>query len=250
MLFALPGVFVLAQRAARIVWGFGAFWASLAGVAFAGDLLFWHSSMNHTSAANATFLVCGLSPVWVALFSVAFYRLRYRWFGWAGQALSLTGAMVIALAKGARVGTGRGEVLAVGASVCYAIFSLTVSRSRRTVCAEHSLFWMSLGSLVVFLLGLIFEPRPLSGYSLQAWGSLLGLGMIVQILAWWLITRGLGKVDVSLAALGLGVQQIATPFLGAWLLGESLRPVGLLGGVIILAGIYLVATGVRPTSAS
>jgi drug/metabolite transporter (DMT)-like permease len=138
----------------------------------------------------------------------------------------------------------------VGASVFYALFSLTVSRSRRTLCAEHSLFWMSLGSLVVFLFCQSIERRPLSGYTPLAWVSLLGLGIIVQILAWWLITRGLGKVDVSLGALGLGVQQIATPFLAAWLLGESLRPLGLLGGFIILAGIYWVATGIRPASAS
>src|SRR5262245_60420989 len=37
-----------------------------AGLLFAGDLIFWHLSILHTSVANATFLAT-LAPVWVAL---------------------------------------------------------------------------------------------------------------------------------------------------------------------------------------
>lgn len=44
-------------------------------------------------------------------------------------------------------------------------------------------------------------------------------------------------------ALGLQAQQIATLFLGAWLLSEPLRPLGLLGGGLIMAGILAVAFG-------
>ena len=40
----------------------------LAGLFFAGDLLFWHLSIVKTTMANATLMAC-LAPVWVALFS-------------------------------------------------------------------------------------------------------------------------------------------------------------------------------------
>jgi drug/metabolite transporter (DMT)-like permease len=46
-----------------------------------------------------------------------------------------------------------------------------------------------------------------------------------------------------LGQLALGFQQVATPFLAAWLLAEPLRPLGMLGGGIIVFGIYLVAKG-------
>ena len=42
--------------------------AFLAGIFFAGDLVFWHLSILHTTMANATFMAC-LSPVWVAVLS-------------------------------------------------------------------------------------------------------------------------------------------------------------------------------------
>src|SRR3974390_21790 len=41
--------------------------AMLAGLAFAGDLFFWHLSIVHTSVANATFFAT-TAPIWVVLF--------------------------------------------------------------------------------------------------------------------------------------------------------------------------------------
>jgi drug/metabolite transporter (DMT)-like permease len=199
--------------------------------------------MKDTSAANSTFIVCGLTPVWVALFSVAVQKTRFRVTGWLGQMLGVCGALLLALARGARVGNGRGELLAIGASFCYATFSLTLSRSRRDLSARHALLWMSLGSLASFTILEIYRQEPLTGYSSLGWASLVGLALVVQLLAWLIINRGLGQVNVALGTLGLSVQQIATPFLAAWLLKEELRPLGMIGGAVIICGIALVATG-------
>jgi drug/metabolite transporter (DMT)-like permease len=180
--------------------------------------------------------------------SVTFGRTRYGLTGWLGQLLGITGALLLALARGARVADGQGEILAIVASVCYAAFSLTITVSRRTLSAILALFWMSLGSFGSFLLQELYLREPLGGYTPLAWFGLVGLGVLIQLLAWWLINSGLGQVPVALGALALGFQQVATPFLAAWLLGEVLRPLGLLGGTAIFAGILLVATGERRLS--
>jgi drug/metabolite transporter (DMT)-like permease len=244
MLFALPGIAWIVGRKGFGA-GAGAAWAVVAGVAFAGDLTLWHAAMNETSAANATFIICGLTPVWVALFSVAFYRTRYRLSGWLGQALGVGGALLLAVARGARVGTGRGELLAVTASFCYAAFSLMISRSRRHISARQSLFWMSIGSLGSFVVLEAWLHEPLAGYSTLGWVGLISLGLVIQLAAWLLINRGLGRVNVALGTLGLSFQQVSTPFFAAWLLHEPLRTLGMLGGALIVTGIYLVATGER-----
>ncbi len=244
MAFALPGVLLLARTEGPLRLTAGARWALLAGVAFAGDLNLWHLAMRHTSAANATFIVCGLTPVWVAVVSAVLGR-RYPPIGWLGQLLGVAGALVLALARGARVGSGEGELLAVGASLSYAAFSLAVVRARRSLGARQALCWMSVGSLACFLLEELWLRLPLAGFSLRAWLALLGLGVLVQLLAWWLINTGLGHLDVALGALALGFQQVATPFLAAWWLAEPLRPLGLAGGAILMLGIYLVALGER-----
>jgi drug/metabolite transporter (DMT)-like permease len=168
-----------------------------------------------------------------------------------GQAFGVTGALILAFSRGARVGNGAGELLAVLASFCYAAFSLSIARSRKRISARQALLWMSLGSLITFLAIEPMEHAPLSGFAPIAWISFIGLGFVVQFVAWLLINNGLGHVNIALGALGLSFQQIATPLLAVWLLGEPLLPLGMLGGAIIIAGIYLVATGERiPTRMS
>lgn len=243
MLFALPGTFLMARATGEVAGNrTGRRWALLAGALFFGDLWLWHLAMHHTSAANATLLVGGLSPIWVALFSFAFLHLRYGWLGWAGQIVGLGGALVLALAKGARMGDGQGEALAVAASLCYAAFTLTLGRARQTLQATQALFWLSLACLVCFGLAAAAEGHPFRGYTSAGWLSLVGLGLVVQVVAWWLNTWGLGHVDPALGAIGLQGQQVATIFLAWGLLHEPLRPLGFLGGAAIVAGIIMVAT--------
>jgi drug/metabolite transporter (DMT)-like permease len=245
MMFALPFILGLVGRGRKLGFGRGAVWGSLAGCFFALDLFLWHNSLRFTSAANSTFIVCGLTPVWVALFSVEVYGTRYRWSGWLGQAFGICGALLLALARGARVGNGMGECLAILASFCYAAFNLSISRSRTWISARQALLWMSLGSLLTFLVLETLERAPLVGFAPIAWISFIGLGFVVQFIAWLLINHGLGHINIALGALGLSFQQVATPLFAAWLLDEPLRPLGMLGGAIIITGIYLVATGER-----
>lgn len=241
MLFALPGAYLLVRGQGGAGGGAGRLWALGAGFAFFLDLALWQAAMLHTGAANATLIVGGLSPIWVALFSALFLRLRYGWLGWTGQAVGLGGALILALAKGARVGDGQGEAIAVAASVCYAGFTLVMGRARQHLQAPQVLFWMSLGCLVCFGATGMLIQEPFSGFTPKAWGALLGLGLVVQLLAWWLNTWGLGHVDAALGAIGLQAQQVATIFLAAWLLNEPLKPLGILGAVAIVAGILMVA---------
>lgn len=251
MLFALPGTFLLAHRTGDVAGDpMGRRWALLAGVLFFGDLWLWHLAMHHTGAANATLLVGGLSPIWVALFSFAFLRLRYGWLGWAGQAVGLGGALVLALAKGARMGDGQGEAIAVAASLCYAAFTLVMGRARQRLQATQTLFWMSLACLVCFGLASLAQGHPFTGYTPSAWWSLIGLGLVVQVLAWWLNSWGLGHVEPALGAIGLQGQQVATIFLAWGLLNEPLKPLGMLGGLGIVMGIVMVAASPKRVAAA
>jgi drug/metabolite transporter (DMT)-like permease len=249
MLFALPGALVLTARSGGVGGGRGRRWALGAGVAFSLDLVLWHEAMRETTAANATLLVGGLSPIWVALFSAVVFKRRARFIGWLGQVVGLGGALVLALARGARGGNGTGEALAVAASFCYAAFTLTISRSRRTLNAPQALLWMSLGCLGCFALGLLVAGDPLRGFDTRAWASLVGLGLVVQLLGWWLNSWGLGHVDAPTGAIALQMQQVATPILAAWLLAEPLRPLVVTGGAGIIGGIVMVAAGASPRRA-
>jgi drug/metabolite transporter (DMT)-like permease len=254
MLFALPGILLLAfsERGGPAPIGRARPWAIAAGVCFIFDLWLWHLSVEHTSVANSTMLV-GLSPLWVATASILLFGTRLRKRAWAGLALALAGALVLGLAKGARWGSGKGELFAAVASIAYAFFTLALARARAGMSARRVLAWVSVTCLVGFALLALVRGDAFGPFPARVWCSLLGLGVVAQVLAWWLISWGLGHVDASLGSIGLLVQPIATVGLGWLLLAEPVKPVQGVGSLLILAGIALSAftppLTKKPTSA-
>jgi drug/metabolite transporter (DMT)-like permease len=240
MAFALPCVAWMAWGTTRPETGRARVWALVAGLCFVLDLWMWHSALHLTSAANATLLVT-LAPIWVAVVSVLGLGARLRKRFWLGVLLALAGALVLGLAKGARWGTGLGELLGALASLAYGAFTLALGRARRDLSAPEALFWVVLCCVVGFgLLGWA-QGEAFSGYPPRAWWALLALGVVVQVVAWRFITWGLGHVPTNLGAMGLMTQPVATIILGWLLLSESVRPLQGLGALLVLAGIALCA---------
>lgn len=240
MAIALPFVAWMAQGTGRADTGRARFWAMTAGLCFVLDLWMWHTALHLTSAANATLLVT-LAPIWVALVSVLWLGARLRRRFWAGMALAVAGALVLGLARGARLGTGLGELLGALASLAYAAFTLALGRARRDLSAPEALFWVVLSCTVLFgLLGRM-QGEAFGGYPARSWWALLGLGTVVQVLAWRFITWGMGHVPTSLGAMGLMIQPVATVILGWLLLAEAMRPVQGVGTLLVLSGIALCA---------
>ncbi|HEX9080849.1 MAG TPA: DMT family transporter [Holophagaceae bacterium] len=240
MLFALPFVAWMGWRVRRPGAGAARGWALLAGGCFVADLWMWHTSLLYTSAANSTLLV-GLAPLWVAAISVLWLGTRLRKRFMAGLLLALAGGLVLGFAKGARWGTGRGELLAALASVAYGCFTLALGRARRELAAPEALAWVILCCLVGFgLLGWA-KGEAFHGFAWTSWAALVGLGLVVQVAAWWLITWGLGHVSTNLGSVTLMVQPVATIGLGWLLLGEAIRPLQGGGILLILSGFALSA---------
>jgi drug/metabolite transporter (DMT)-like permease len=155
--------------------------------------------------------------------------------------LALAGALVLGLAKGARWGTGLGELLGALASLAYGAFTLALGRARQDLSAPEALFWVVLCCTALFgALGWV-QGEAFSGYPARSWWALLGLGLVIQVLAWWLITWGMGHLPTNLGVMGLMVQPVATVILGWLLLSETVRPVQGLGTLLVLAGVATCA---------
>lgn len=220
-------------------------WAALGGVSFSLDLFLWHYAIRWTSAANATLLV-GLAPLWVALFCALVLGMRMKLSAWFGFAFALGGAACLGISGGASFGSGsigslRGELLAVVASFGYAGYTLCLSRARQHLSSPRSLAAAVLAACLSFSLMALLGGNAFSGFSGNAWLAALALGLVVQVLAWWLISWGLGHVSASNGSLGLLVQQVATVFLGWSLLGEIPGPAQWVGISLILAGIWMAS---------
>lgn len=240
MLFALPLVAWMAWGTRRPGSWRSRAWAMAAGLWFSADLWMWHTSLHHTSVANSTLLV-GLAPLWVACVTVLWLGARLRKRFWLGLILALAGGLVLGFAKGARFGTGLGELLAALASIAYAGFAMSLGRARRDLSALEALFWVVLCCTVCFGGLAALTGESFGGFPPRSWLALLALGLVVQVAAWWLITWGFGHVSSNLGAMTLMAQPVATVALGWLLLGETLRPIQGLGTLLVLMGIAFAA---------
>ena len=94
-------------------------------------------------------------------------------------------------------------------------------------------------ALTLLVINLVLR-QPLAGYDGRTYLSFLGLGVLVQFVAWFLINLAQGHIRASVVAPALLGQPILTAVLAVPLLGETFGPRQIGGGLTVVAGIYIV----------
>ena len=110
--------------------------------------------------------------------------------------------------------------------------------------------WASLATAVVSGVVALVRDEPMRVEGASAWGSVLGLALVVQALAWWLLTRNLSRIPAALGALLLLLQPTFATLGGVAFYGERLTVYEVVGAALILLGIYLGAVARRPRRAA
>ncbi len=214
--------------------------AVIAGVFFAADLALFNTAVMVSSAANATLLGTN-APIFVALGAWLLYRDRPTRRFWAGFALSFAGMLAI-------VGTdlmrhpqlGLGDTFAVGGAACYAGYLLYVRRSRQEIDALTFSAISGVAATAALLVLCLVIGTPLGGYAAQSWWALLGLALVTQVVGHLSVAYSLGRLPVSRTSIALLGQAPLTALLAVSLLGERLTVLQVVGGTLVLAGIYVV----------
>src|SRR4051812_47467700 len=147
-----------------------------AGIAFAGDLAFWHLSIKHTSVANAT-LLANLAAPFVTVAAWIFFRQRPRPMFLGALAIALAG--VALLVHGSlRISSAAllGDALGVVTAVFYAWYILAVKglRDRGAATLEVMAVTTTLTALVLLPVALA-SGEPMLPASAYGWWILIGL---------------------------------------------------------------------------
>lgn len=82
--------------------------------------------------------------------------------------------------------------------------------------------------------------QPLTGYPAHTYWSLIGVALITQVGAYLSINYALGHLPASIVSPTLLGQPVLTALLAVPLLGQPLSPAQIIGGVVVLAGIWIV----------
>ncbi|HMB23006.1 MAG TPA: DMT family transporter [Anaerolineales bacterium] len=210
------------------------------GVFFAIELVLWQVALLVTSAANATLLV-NIAPVWVGLGALLVFREKLGSYFWGGLAVAFVG-MVFVVSGGSKqlASFNYGDILAIGGSFFYALYLLVTQRVRAGMDTLTFLALSVTSSVVVLLITCLVLGSPLSGFSAQAWMSLAALGLFSHLSGYLAINYALGHLRASSVSVTLLGQPVITALLSIPLLGEWLSIQQIIGGAIVLVGVYLV----------
>jgi len=238
VLMALP--FARRLRAAGGIPAAGLRLALLGGLFFAGDVALWATGVVLGGATNPT-LLANTAPLWVGLGALLIFRERLSAAFWAGLLLAMTGAAaVLGLDTLRATAFGLGSLLGLLAAIFYGGYFLVTQRGRETL-DSMTYFWLAaLSSSAVLLLLSLLLGLPLVGYDKRTYLNFLGLGVVTQTLGYLAITYAIGHVPASLVAPTLLGQPVVTALLAGPLLGERLSTGHIVGGIAVLAGVYIV----------
>ena len=235
----------LARGPARPIDRRAAVIAVLGGVFFALDIALWNTAVMYTGAAVASILGNN-TPVFVGVLTWLVFRRRPRASFWIGLSLSLAGCLAIMFgpaASGAVRITWYGNLLAVGGSAFFAAYLVTTERVRREMDTLTFNTLAIAGSIVTLLVVCLVLRLPLSGYTPQTWATLVALGLVSQLAAYYALVYALGHLPATITSVGLLGQVPTTAFLAWLLLGEHLTALQIAGGAIVLVGIFVVNRG-------
>jgi drug/metabolite transporter (DMT)-like permease len=214
--------------------------AAIAGVFFAGDVLFWHHTIEAVGVALATVLG-NLQVIVVGIVAWLLLGERPSRSTLLALPVVLAGVVLISGAVGADAygaDPALGVVLGIVTALCYAGYLLVIRRGLRDPrrpagpVAVATLF-TALSASLVGVVGGDLDPTP----PLASLGWLAVLGVTSQSAGYLLISISLPRLPAVVTSIILLAQPVMTVILSVALLGEAPSVTQLFGVVLVIGGI-------------
>jgi drug/metabolite transporter (DMT)-like permease len=216
--------------------------AAMAGALLALHFALWIPSVKLTTIAASVVLVTS-SPIFVAAGSRALFGERVAPAAVAGILLGLFGAAVVS-GGDVRVSSRAvaGDLLALGGAVAVAGYFLAGRRLRPDVSLLTYVGVVYAACALLLLPVCLLSGSRLSGYDGRTWAMLALLAIVPQGIGHTVFNYLLRDVSATVVAVSVMGEPIGSTLLALAFFGEVPPWTAVLGGLLILAGIYLAVT--------
>lgn len=211
----------------------------LCGAIFASDITVWNISIQKSTATQAT-LLTNLSPMWVGIFSLVFLKIKPVTNFWIGMFIAFIGMiLLVGLQVFLHLSFDLAFGLATLSGLLYAIYFL-VSKKVLSRIDVFTFITYSTLTAAIYLggLSLVFQQKFFP-YSPKAWLVFGVQGLLCQLAAWLLIGYAMKHMRPTRLSLSMLGQALFTAVLAALFLGETITEKMIIGGGLILLGIYI-----------
>lgn len=212
----------------------------LGAIGQGGMALFFFSALNHASAGLASLLLY-LHPVLIVVSEVLLGWERLRPAKIVAIVLAVIGC---ALTVGGGGGSLLGIVYSIGAAVVLAGYMLAIRKYAHDVDHYASSAALVSGSTILFVVAaLVLEPAM--PQTSTGWIAIVALAVVPTVIAYLLFIGALMRLPASDVSTLMTIEPIFVVIVGVLALGETVGPIQIVGGVLILASVVVVARQVR-----
>jgi drug/metabolite transporter (DMT)-like permease len=224
-------------------------WAYFALLGFLG--ITFHQGLQsnglRTSEAGTTAWIVSTTPVFMALLGWLILKEGLGWAKTFGILIAFIGVLVV-ISKGniGSISIGRfgapGDILILVSAVNWAVFSALSRRGLKSYPASLMMFYvMSFGWLFTSLL---FIPTnglaEIGNLTSNGWMGVAFLGIFCSGLAYIAWYDALKALTTAQTGVFLYLEPLVTVVVAFFVLGEAITPALLVGGAVILFGVWLV----------
>jgi drug/metabolite transporter (DMT)-like permease len=207
-------------------------------------------ALRYTQASNVG-LYMGAIPILTALLAhFLIRRERFRPALLLGFLIAVTGMGLILFTEQHFTLRLRGDLLALAAAATFALYSVALKRAPSGYhflqMARKSFFY----GIVLMLLFLLLTEEPTHLQALKiptVWINLIFLGLFSSGLAFVLWQQGIERIGPVAAGNYIYLVPLLTALTGTLVLSEEITAPMLIGGALILAGLYVAQRGTSIT---
>lgn len=214
--------------------------AMLGGLMIALDQASWASALLMTKMANTTYFN-SLAPLWVALFALFVFKEKLKWIFWVGLALALGGTLIIlGLDLIYRPHLGPGDLLGLVSSFFYGGYFLVTQNGRRNLDTLTYTWIATLSCAICLGLINILFNQSIIGFPLESYLFFFGAAITSQVIGYFSLSYALGQLSATIVSPTMLAKPITVALLAFIFFGESLTFGEIIGGILVLIGIFLI----------
>lgn len=211
--------------------------SGLSGLFLAAHFALWFESLQHTSVASSTTIVC-TDAIWVAVGYCIFLKGRLSVKAAAAIAVAFGGSVLIACADSAAGGAHLyGDALALAGAIAIAAYTLlgaVVQRHTSTTVYTYVVY----AACAAALTGLCAaQGLPLLGYGAPSLLAGLGLAVFSTVLGHSIFSWCLKHFSPAFVSACKLCEPVLAAIMALFLFGEVPAPLQVLGSALILGGV-------------
>jgi drug/metabolite transporter (DMT)-like permease len=221
----------------------GALLYGLLGVGAAYAFLYWGLLRAPAGLAGATL---ALVPLLTLFFAWAHGLETFRWRGLVGGLIATAGILVgVVGGFGSTVHVPSLLALVVG-TACLAEASIVFKLFPQSHPVATNALAMTIGTPPLIVLSLLAGEKWSLPTTPNTWASFAYLALIGSVGVFYLYLHVLARWTASATSYSFLLMPVATVVIAAWLAGEVITASFVIGGALVLAGVWLGAVHRSP----